>query len=78
MHHTEYKQSEEDHQKTKDEQLETLWRFKDVKTSLIQKDNWKWEDSLVTHCRNHDQSDDKSTAEHEHAKLVSEVLLQAV
>ncbi len=34
MHHTEHKQSEDDHQKTDKEQCKTSWRSKDAENSL--------------------------------------------
>ncbi len=50
-HHIEYKQSEDDHQKTDERQCKTSWRFKDSENSLIQKDSRKWKDSLIAHYR---------------------------
>ncbi len=78
MHHTEHKQSEDDHQKIDERQCKTSWRFKDVKNSLTQEDSWKWKDSLITHCRDCNQNDDELTIEHEHAKLVSRMLMQII
>ncbi len=54
MHYIEHKQSEDDHQKTDKEQRKTSWRFKDAENNLTQEDSWKWENSLIAHCRNHD------------------------
>ena len=77
-HHTKHKQSENDHQKTDKEQCKTSWRFKDAENSLIQENSWEWENSLITHHKDHDQNDDKLTAKCKHAELISRMLMQVV
>ena len=78
MHHTEHKQSENDYQKINKEQRKTSWRFKDAENSLTQEDSWKWKDSLITHCRDHDQNDDKLTIKRRHAELISRMFMWVV
>ena len=78
MHHNEHKQSENDYQKIDKEQHETLWRSKDVENSLTQKDSWKWKDSLITHCKDCNQNNDKLTTKRKHAELISRMLMQVV
>ena len=78
MHHTEHKQSEDNHQKIDKKQRETSWRSKDAENSLTQKDSQEWKDSLITHCKDYDQNDDKLTAKCEHAELISRTLMQVV
>ena len=45
---------------------------------MTQESSWKWEDSLVAHCRDCNQSNDELTNERKHAKLVSRMLMQTV
>ncbi len=78
MHHIEHKQLKDNHQKIDKKQCEILWRFKDAENSLTQEDSWEWEDSLITHCKDCNQNDDESTVKHEHAELISRMLMQIV
>ncbi len=77
-HYIKHKQSEDSHQKIDERQCKTSWKFKDAENSLTQKDSWEWEDSLITHHKDCNQNDDKSTIEHKHARFISRMLMQIV